>query len=168
AIIAYSVKLAAGTQAIAYRVTNPAGGLMAEKRFAYTGLRTRGKDLIQLSGGKVLLSWIDENTHHVHYTLLSKDAAGNYVNGQIGEFETPYQFSANNVSVTRDEMDHGIITWAEELLNRTLSYALVDSAGSVLTPPMIFMTGWLETNAAGQGNAPYDGRQLLFIPLVTR
>jgi hypothetical protein len=124
--------------------------------------------MVQLTSGKVLVSWIDENTRHVHYTLLTKDAAV-WNTGSIGELSPSYQLGAINVSVTSDYLDHGIITWAEEKGNRTLSYALINSSGTVLTPPMVFLRGTgVDTNAAGQGNAPYDGRHFLFVPLILR
>lgn len=167
-VLSYSVNTGAA-QPLAYQIFDTNGGLVqAESRITYPDQRTRGKDMVQLSGGSVLVSWIDENTHHVHYSLLSK-AGSVWSSGAIFELTPGYQLGAINVSVTSDIYDHGIITWAEELGNRTLNYALVNPSGDLLTPPMVFLRGTgLDTNAAGQGNAPYDGRSFLSLPLLFR
>jgi hypothetical protein len=167
-VLAYSVNTGAA-QPLGYQIFDTNGGLVqAESRITYSDQRTRGKDMIQLSGGSVLVSWIDENTHHVHYSLLSK-AGSAWSSGAVFELTPGYQLGAINVSVTSDIYDHGIITWAEELGNRTLNYALVNPSGELLTPPMIFLRGTgLDTNAAGQGNAPYDGQSYISLPLLFR
>ena len=167
-VLAYSVNTGTA-QPLAYQIFDANGGLVqAEARIAYSDQRTRGKDMIQLSGGSVLVSWIDENTHHVHYSLLSK-AGSTWTSGAVFELTPGYQFGAINLSVTSDHYDHGIITWAEELGNRTLNYALVGPSGNMLTPPMVFLSGTgLDTNAAGQGNAPYDGQSYISLPLLFR
>ncbi|MRS05533.1 hypothetical protein EG832_20305, partial [bacterium] len=160
AVIAYSVDtgLPGTPQLIAYNVIDMIGNItQPEQRITYPGISARGKDMIQLTSGKVLIGWIDENTRHVHFTRLINDTTGwNADIDNIEELSPAYQLGAINISVTSDYLDHGIITWAEEKGNRTLSYALIDSSGAVLTPPMVFLRGTgVDTNAAGQGNAPY-------------
>jgi hypothetical protein len=129
AIIAYSVNTGVpeASQPVAYRVMDANGNLSPVTMISYDGLRARGKDMVQLTSGKVLVSWIDENTRHVHFTLLTNGTAGWTDNGvEPWELEPSYQLGAINVSVTSDHLDHGIITWAEQKGNRTLSYALIN------------------------------------------
>lgn len=167
-LLAYSVNT--GTeQPMAYQVFSTDGALVqTQTEINYPNPRSRGKDLVQLSGGNVLISWIDENSHHVHYALLANSGSG-WTSSSVFELAPNYQLGAINVSVTFDKFDHGIITWAEELGNRTLSYALINPAGDLLTPPMVFLRGTgLDTNAAGQGNAPFDGRYFLSLPVLFR
>jgi hypothetical protein len=54
-----------------------------------------------------------------------------------------------------------------------LYYALVDAAGELLTPTMIFATGQsldplIQSSFTGQGNAPYGGTYLNWLPFVRR
>lgn len=169
AAVVYSVGTAEGIQPLAYRILQSDGApVQIETKINYSNPHARTKDIVQLSDGKILLGWIDESTHHAHYALLSRDLS-TWVAGSVHELSPDYQLGAINLSVTSDAQDHGIITWAEERGNRTLSYALVDSSGELRTPPMVFMSGvGLDTNAGGQGIAPYVPSSSVFIPLLMR
>jgi hypothetical protein len=77
------------------------------------------------------------------------------------------------VSVTRDGDGHGVLTWMDAEWKDYIYYALVSANGDLVTPPMIVATGeasnpLIQTNSAGQGNAPYDGAWRLFLPLARR
>jgi hypothetical protein len=61
-----------------------------------------------------------------------------------------------NLSVNTDI--HGLImlTWMDNTVQTTLSYALADATGTFITPPMYIRAGssHVETSINGQGNAP--------------
>lgn len=172
AVIAYALDINNGTttQPLGYQIISSTGTLVqGEKRIVYPDdPHVRGIDMVQLSNGNILVVWTDEGTHHVQYVLLTNGTGWNA--SSVSELIPDYQVGAIHASATSDYLGHGIITWAEESQeNRTLNYALIDGSGDLITPPMAFMSGvGLDSNAAGQGNAPYDGRLLLFIPLVQR
>jgi hypothetical protein len=77
------------------------------------------------------------------------------------------------ISATTDEAGRGVITWFDAAASDfNLYYALLDSSGAVLTPPLIWRRGLagLETSRTGYGNSDYPrtGLSRLWLPLVTR
>ena len=93
-------------------------------------------DAAQLSDGRILVAWrsVSGGQHDVRLAIL--DASYNVVAGPTILANPLGSNRGGNPSVSADGAGHGIITWQN---GGNLFYALVDSSGVVLTPPMIFM-----------------------------
>lgn len=129
---------------IRYRAYDSAGGLL--KPETASGLQGFEKDGVQLSGGNVLLAGTGYN-YGVSYTLLN----GLTLNplSSFNPLDHPSAINGpNNVSVTRDAADHGILTW-QDGRNQYIYYALVHANGQILSGPVISRA------AKTSSNAPY-------------
>ncbi len=92
---------------------------------------------VQLSDGKIMVGWISYAYPGENPAFLILDGGLNPVAGP-SPLDNPIAKTGNwNLSVTADSSGHGILSWADDFGGNNLYYALVDSAGTVLTPPMI-------------------------------
>jgi hypothetical protein len=128
-------------------------------------------DVIQLTDGNILLAWTNPLTENLQIMLFN--ATGEQVISGPTDLPRLGVRLPDYVSVTRDAEGHGVLTWMDAEWKDYIYYALVNSSGSLVTPPMIVATGeasnpLIQTNSAGQGNAPYDGAWRLFLPLARR
>jgi hypothetical protein len=154
---------------IKYQVLNNTGGVVKAETSISSSIGTR-VDAVELSDGLILMAWIDDATDQVRYVLLN--SSYNVVFGP-STLTTPLQRAARYVSVTRDEDGHGILTWLDGTGSQYLFYALINSAGTVITPPIGFLNpaaanGFLQTSLNGGGNAPYDGSLSIYLPVIVR
>ena len=126
-------------------------------------------DAVQLSDGKILAAWEawgcfgDEWKPRIRYALI--DTNYNRIGSPacLGRAEAA-QTGDIGVSIAADNAGHAAITWMDDDMDqrRNLYYALVDSSGTVVTPPMVFLSAGIsnngdqtiETSFLGQGNTP--------------
>ncbi|MCJ7703049.1 MAG: 6-bladed beta-propeller [Anaerolineales bacterium] len=123
-------------------------------------------DAVQLSDGKILAAWEawgcfgDEWKPRIRYALI--DTNYNRIGSPacLGRAEAA-QTGDNGVSIAADNAGHAAITWMDDKdQRRNLYYALVDSSGTVVTPPLVFLSAGIsnygdqtiETSVLGQGN----------------
>ena len=113
-------------------------------------------DAVQLPNGKVAIAW----PTYTGVRLAILDSV--YAIEIESSADTPIPAAGDALSVTADASGHVIITWATGEYE-DLYYALADSTGVFLTPPMLYQTSAnpIETSWNGQGIAPYDTRPIL-------
>ena len=90
-------------------------------------------DTVQLSGGNILATWVDDLTKNPTYCVWN--TSGNIVKSPT-ILDSPDGLSTSQIAVTYDQYGHGILTWGNQIYSR-MYYALVDGSGTLLTPPMI-------------------------------
>jgi len=148
-------------RSIAYAVLDSSGGEVrspATINMSDWGLQI---DAVQLSTGRILLAWTSLQPQVVFAVL---DTDYNVVAGPTTLSNPVSLFGDAWVSVAADAAGHAILTWMESMKYmgspRYLYYALVDSNGNFLTPPMIFRTAegyqGIVTSYEGQGNTSYS------------
>jgi hypothetical protein len=119
-------------------------------------------DVVQLPNGRIVVAWV--KNLRVRFAIL--DSAYNPI-VWYRELPNPSAPTGDlDISVTADSANHAILTWMDSdwSYRRNLYYALVDSNGNVLTPPMIFRTAgispwggqYIETSFEGYGNTSYS------------
>ena len=97
-------------------------------------------DVTILADGSPLVAWIEEdgiNLPQVKFVVLTVEAGG-FVS-TVQALSLPDDRPAADLSVTTDTQGYGVIAWGERFYSRVY-YALVDAAGSVITPAMSFRT----------------------------
>jgi len=120
-------------------------------------------DATQLSDGKIVVAWMSGGYPNYRIRFAVLDAAWNRIAGPT-VLDSPAALTGSGyVSVAADASGRAILTWMDYDWNYSanLHYALVDGAGSVLTPPLIFRTSgatrpYIETSYEGYGNTSYS------------
>jgi len=114
-------------------------------------------DAVQLSDGKMAVAWMAD--YRIRFAIL--DEAYNRVAGPTVLDNPPAIWGNTAVSVAAAG-NQAVLTWADSSSDYAphLYYALVDSNGVQITPPMIFRTGRsvnsrLQTSKRGYGNTSY-------------
>jgi hypothetical protein len=132
------------------------------------GVEGRFPTAKQLSGGPVLLAWIQSADSQVAFALIDQNNYG--VASGPKTLATPDGRSSDYISITQDPNGRGILTWLDADLTQRLYYALVNQYGKILTSPMVYFSVSLEDSItiseAGRGNAPYDPKWRIFTPGV--
>ena len=101
----------------------------------------------QLSNGNILVAWtVSSSKDYLRYAVLN--AAYAPISGPTALNNQFALTGESYVSVIPDQNGRAALTWTDDdyQSRNSLYYALVDQAGSVLTPPMIFH----RTAAAGE------------------
>lgn len=176
-LVAYSKNEISNKQIVLnFQVFDSSGNLSQSETALSTtdpGIQARGVDMVEINQETILAAWTEETSSQIQYTVLHFNPA----NGKWGvdapqSLITNYLVGAENVSVTTDQNGHGILTWMERRVSRSINYALVSSSGELITPPMISIKGNnnnpVLSNADGQGNAPYTLTFNVSIPVVQR
>jgi uncharacterized repeat protein (TIGR01451 family) len=118
------------------------------------GINGYNPDAVQLTGGNILIA-----SDGLEYVVLDGSSYG-IVAGPSWLTNPASVIGDAYVSVTRDDLGHGILTWIESdiIYRRNIFYALIDGNGNILTQPMIFHTSeeYMETNISGYGNTSYS------------
>jgi len=123
---------------------------------------------VQSSSGPVVLAWTNSDSDGGN-GFVTIDNGSLVVSSGPTELAHPADRWTGYLSVARDENGHAVLTWIDEY-SGYLFYALVDSSGEVLTPPMVFYpeqnaSTFVSTSLYGQGNTNYVPAAV-FIPLV--
>ena len=110
-------------------------------------------DAVMLPNGKTAIAWA--TNIGVEYSILN--SSYNIESGPHGAIYSPYGW---DLSVTTDTASHVIMSWLDGSTYQTLLYALGDSAGNYLTPPMPYKSSstFFDTSWNGQGIAPFGYR----------
>lgn len=158
------------TYQIRYAVLNNGGGVVKSET-VIPGVQGRGIDAQRLPSGNALLAWTDLQERKTFYTLL--DGSNYTLKAAPKPLPNPDARTPGGVSITIDEDGHGILTWMDNSWSYYLYYALIDPAGQIKTPAMIFSKGKggspsIVTSSAGQGIAPYEGGWWTFLPVFPR
>jgi len=122
---------------------------------------------VQLSGGRILVAWTRWGAANPEINFAVVDGTTYDVVAGPTSLGNPAAVTGDAyVSVAADGAGHAILTWMDADWNsrRNLYYALVDSNGNVLTPPMVFRTAgpttwgspYIETSYEGYGNTSYS------------
>ena len=136
-------------------------------------------DAVALSNGNSLIAWREwqGDLYRIAYAVL--DTAYNRI-AVPTVLSNPAAVTGDDyVSVAADGEGHAILTWMDSDSNHrhNLYYALVNSSGTQVTPPMIFRTSqatnpYIETSYTGYGNAGYSQAGALacrtYLPLTLR
>lgn len=116
-------------------------------------------DAAQLSDGRIVVAWRSwlSPDYFIRFAVLN--TSYDRIAGPT-TLRNPAGTSAYGVSVAADAAGHAIVTWMDSNPYRNLYYALVDSAGSLVTPPMIFRSSqasspYIYTSYYGYGNTSY-------------
>lgn len=141
-------------------------------------------DAVTTSDGRVVIVWVDyadssyNGQDQLAYVVLDRNSlspVGNVT--PLTNFQAPY--GNNYVSAAADHGGRAIFTWTDcyalsvcggAPLARNLYYAAVTSAGTLVTPPVIFQASAsapIYTSITGYGNAPYNPF-LVYFPLSPR
>lgn len=105
-------------------------------------------DAVQLSNGKVAVAWAGANG--IQFGILN--SSYDLESGPTTALN-PINISADFMSVTTDDANHVIMTWASDY---DLFYALGDDTATVLTSPMLYARSiGIAASSNGQGSAPF-------------
>lgn len=130
-------------------------------------------DVTEMSDGRILVAWEawgcfpDEWTSRIRFAIL--DPAYNTIIPATCLNDEPIATEQDQyISVTSDNANNAIFTWTNSNFD-TLYYALVNSSGYLVTPPMPFYpaeksltdSGYISVNSQGYGNAPFTYYQAL-------
>jgi hypothetical protein len=107
-------------------------------------------DAVLLPNGKVAIAWA--NYFGVKFAILNSSYT---LESGPTTWASPSMAQGDNLSVTTDSSSHVIMTWQDGAA-QNLFYALGDSTGAFISPPMLYKTSskWFNTSTNSQGNAP--------------
>ena len=110
-------------------------------------------DAVLLPNGKVAAAWA--TTTGVQFSILN--SAYTLESGPFSAANPNSEDWGGGLSVTTDIDSHVIMTWTAGD-NNSLIYALGNSAGAFITPPMLYKTSadYIDISWNGQGNVPYS------------
>ena len=139
------------------------------------GMDLANLDMVQLSSGNILIAggyW--GMTPQIVFAILD-GSNYNRITGLIPLLNSYAITGDCCVSVTADKDGQGILTWmdADYYSHLNLYYALVDSVGNVVTPPMIFKTSKainsvIQTSFEGFGNTTLTPVYMVYLPVITK
>lgn len=142
-----------------------------------TGVQGQYPVALQLPNNKIVYAWTMTETENnsiissqIAYVLINP--SNNYAPSPHLELATPDGLQGDYVSLTQDNPGNAVFTWIDTDIERNLYYALVDSTGALVTPAMLYYEiepgKALLVNQSGRGNAFYDYRFGIFLPLTKR
>jgi hypothetical protein len=160
-----------GTGGVSYAILSSAGSTV--KAATQVGVGGYDLDAAQLSTGNIVLAW-DTSGFIINFVVLN-GSTKNVVAGPVALQHPAVDGGNAYASVAADTAGHAILTWMEYdyMVRDSLYYALVDGAGHVVTPPMIFRTSQapipsIDTSFEGYGNTSYRGGVRVYLPLVLK
>ena len=154
------------TNSVVYAALDSAGNQTKGETVA--GSDGYGPVVTQLSGGQVVLAWHARVSPYTSIQFAVLDTAlvlavGPMTLANPVALPNNSGWIGNSLSAVADNGGYVVLTWGDTAIRDrpNLYYALVDSAGNVLTPPMIFRTSkasspYIETSDAGYGNTSYS------------
>ena len=115
---------------------------------------------VKLSDGKIMVGWISYDFSGQNLAFRIFDGGLNPVAGPASLDNPIAKTGSWGLSVTADSGGHGILSWVDGFGGNNLYYALVDSAGNILTLPMIGHSvpfgEYLYTSNGGYGVTTYS------------
>ena len=127
-----------GDASLLYRILDPDTGPGAQQALA-TAAQPSIADIAVLDQNNILVAWVDrgasDDFYQAQYAVLNASASGFVLPPTV--LAQPDQRPATRLSVTADSQGNGVLVWGEVYTQR-LYYTLVNSSGTVLTPPMTF------------------------------
>ncbi len=125
-------------------------------------------DAVQMSDGALGLAWKNLKTNHINAVVLGPNLnkPTNYL-----ELANPDGRPGQAVSITRGESGQAILTWMDGGLLERIYYAVINSTGNIVVPPLSIKyrvgEAALET-VAGYGNAEYEMQWASFMPIIKK
>jgi len=136
-----------------YAVLNSSGGVT--KPAANFGVFNvwETPDAVLLPNGKVAVAWATDTG--VQFAILNSSYALETLSTEASNPSLAYGYG---LSVTTDSSSRVIMTWVDGDTGQNLFYALGDSAGAFITPPMFYKqsSDYIATSYNGQGNVSYS------------
>jgi hypothetical protein len=126
---------------------------------------------LQLGSGAILIAWTDRGEEKLAYALLN---ASTYEIAKTPEYLPLVGFRRpDNISLTADLSGRGVLTWMDTDWNDYLYYALMDENGTLITPPMAYITSQtgealIQSSSYGLGSAAYGGAWQITMPIIIR
>ena len=123
---------------LVYRVLTP-GGSTGTEILIEADVDLTQVDLAMLSDNHPLLAWVakdmEDEFSEARFAVLNADASDFVL--EPTALPQPDERPAEKLSVAADTQGNGVLVWGEVYTQR-LYYTLVNSSGTVLTPPMTF------------------------------
>lgn len=167
-LVYYQFDSSTQTNQIMYSVFNSSGDKQSGPTLLTTGGGGR-MDADQLSNGKVVLSWGEPTSGNIKYTVFNPDLS---IAVSPRELVNLDQREAGSVSVTKDGLNHAVLTWMDSEWQQRLYYALVDGSGTVTSPEIIKYGSQSDSiiisSYLGEGNTTMSTFLQLKLPLVMR
>jgi hypothetical protein len=163
-LVAYTRSTGSGFPDIVYAVHNN-GGQPVKPPTVITGAKGDRVRTLHFSNGNTLVAWIDASSL-VGYALL--DSSNNLLPGFPKVLPGAMNRSASYISMARESSGNAVVTWIDPEESSYLFYALLNEAGAVVTPPMLFHYPVLLTSSYGFGNAAYIGIYSSFMPMISK
>lgn len=167
----FGYDVSSGSYQFSYSLVDGQGKQIADSIRTINGVGGRTPTGIQLESGKILIGWTNTEDENLSYILIDRETLKATTPASL---VNPTRRPADSLSITLDAEGRAVLTWMDREWYNTLYYALIDPAGGMVTPPMVFYSGPTNTtiivaNETGQGAAPYDGHvKNLFLPVITR
>lgn len=125
---------------------------------------------MQFTKGPILLSWTQTTKNQIAFAIIDSNSYA-VTHGPV-DLTTPDGRLGGSVSVVKNKNGDAVLSWIDVELNHQLYYALIDPAGTVVTPPITFFQvespSSITVNDGGYALAPYDGNLLIEIPFVAK
>jgi len=128
------------------------------------GDHNRDPDAVLLPNGHIFIAWTRDHT--IAYAILDSNLDTVYPASLL---DNPWSAANERVSVAAAAGGQVLLTWQDGADSR-LYYALLDSAGQVLTPPMPFREArdeYIQANGQGYGLAVANGAYVPPAPTPT-
>ena len=153
---------------VAYTILNSGGSTLKDITPVANSSGWR-VDAVEFETEDFLLAWTDPGTERITFVILNK--TGSALVSEPKPLPMVGKRNPDYVSASSTVTGHVLLTWMDAEWKDYLFYSLINSSGSVVTPPMIFTKGQAEnplvqTSFTGQGVAPYDGKWQTFMPAV--
>lgn len=176
-LLTYSMIALDGRESLVGRALDSSGNLLAAFDIVSPGTSgtSNHADSVQLSNGRILVAWgWGSMSSAVLNGSSFQPISGVTQLTSTDPAQPNYLPPGAYASVAADASGRGIITWMDEYINdatprRTLYYALVDSNGAVITPPMPIAYDAVGIRAGEFGhNTTGHDMHSLFAPMIMR
>ena len=137
-----------------YAVLNSGGAVSKPATSLHANTIYYTPDAVQLPNGRVAVAWGTETG--MQFSILNSSYSP--ISGPTTGI-SPDAVRGYGLSVTTDSSSRVIMTWLDGDNDNRQLYALGDSNGVCLTPPLFYnwSRDYIDVNWNGQGNAPFQG-----------
>jgi hypothetical protein len=152
-----------------YSISPETIGVEIQPEEFFEGANGRSLDSVMLANSKILVAWTNTANNQIQGGILSDNGTLVTFDNQLIPFPNPDFRQGYFVSVTATTDGDGILSWFDAEGGNRLYYAMVNSNGDVITPPIF---SWVDTETitvsrTGQGIAPIPDWRL-FAPLIKK